>query len=832
MLLALVAAAALSCDLENVVDVKPYANRVYGIRQVERKDAATLWVTLGATASVFRNTAEAWRIVSDDDPAYAYEKFVRPVGAKEVESKVEFPYPAGRKVHAKGSLPLERSVVELKLPTPMKPKCRYAVVAHGAGQNECVTAALTGSYVGEGEGDRWAARIVGLRQVESVGGGVIRCEFGAGYSPQGGDVASNWQVTVGGKPVQVRVLGRRAKIDFYKTAGWPYGAVLVNDVFLDLGAALKDGDGVAVAVTESVTCGERTAKLAFDSAKSHSSAIQANQVGYLPEGAKEAYLSRWFGSCGSLRLASEPGFEVVDERTGRAADGGVAKFIHAENDPEGRNKSNANVWRVDFTPLTKPGRYFIRIAGVGRSIAFDIAKDVYARPFKVQAQGIYCQRCGTEIDPKLSGGWTRISCHDKGVVATTQPYRAAGEHGGLAENQLKGTDGKPVVLKAKGGHHDAGDYNPRSHLDVAQALLDLYELKSASFTDAQLNVPERGNGIPDLVDEALWEIRLWMGLQDEDGGVCAGTESAGDPGFFQTVELDDKGDYAWAKDVPASYGCAAVFAQASRILKGCGKAKAAADLLRRAERSYAWAEGHAKGDVSASKACAAASLYNTTGDAKWHEAFKALVPWTKDPRAEISVWGKYNMAMAARQYLLLPKERRDAALWDTVLDRMKFEMQGFISGCEKSPYRFLRNPWAPITWGTGAYENFAISAAFVYAITGDATSRDWLIRTCDNTLGANPLGMCWITGLGARTIRCPLHNCRYRPNGLPVDGLQEQGPMQGGHGYSFKETVFPAFNENVANMHCWIDSHFAIAMDEPTVSNMANTLLVFGVLMK
>ena len=33
-------------------------------------------------------------------------------------------------------------------------------------------------------------------------------------------------------------------------------------------------------------------------------------------------------------------------------------------------------------------------------------------------------------------------------------------------------------------------------------------------------------------------------------------------------------------------------------------------------------------------------------------------------------------------------------------------------------------------------------------------------------------------------------------------------------------------------LHAFIDSHWAIAMDEPTVNNMANTILVFGVLSK
>ena len=46
------------------------------------------------------------------------------------------------------------------------------------------------------------------------------------------------------------------------------------------------------------------------------------------------------------------------------------------------------------------------------------------------------------------------------------------------------------------------------------------------------------------------------------------------------------------------------------------------------------------------------------------------------------------------------------------------------------------------------------------------------IRTCDGMLGANPLGLSWIVGLGERTIRAPLHNSRYRPESFVVVGTQ------------------------------------------------------------
>ncbi|MBR1920602.1 MAG: glycoside hydrolase family 9 protein, partial [Kiritimatiellae bacterium] len=492
----------------------------------------------------------------------------------------------------------------------------------------------------------------------------------------------------------------------------------------------------------------------------------------------------------------------------------------------------------DFTGLCAPGRYFLRVPGVGRSIGFRVDDKVYADALKAQMRGIYSQRCGCRIDPKIAGGWERIACHAAGVRATTCERVRNPEFAPFDKNLVTGADGQPLVLAAQGGHHDAGDYNPRSHLDVAQALMNCYELKPAAFRDGQFAVPERGNGVPDIVDEALWQLRLWKGLQDDDGGIRAGTESLRDPGFWQTVELDDTGDYAWAKDAKASFLCAGAFAQAARILKSCGKAAEAKDYLARAERAYAWARKNPTPGLKDareheynidSRAYADASLYHTTRKAAYHDDFASIVPWTTKPKAALSEWGKYDMTAAAYQYMLLG-EVGDKALHVAVREAALAEFRMFKGGSAKGGYKFLRNPWAPINWGTGAYENYAVTAAHLYALSGKKEYRDWLIRTCDNTLGANPLGLSWITGLGERAVRCPLHNSRYRAAGVPVQGLQVQGPMQRGHGYSFKETVYPAWKDGEAVLHAFADVHWAIAMDEPTVNNMANTALVFGIL--
>lgn len=1111
--------AAFARDFTDVPDIKRDVMRVYGVRSARALDEKTVRIVIGSSVTHVRSQPKSYRIIGDGDNNYAYRKFVTPTKVLLAKpSKNEFDIPGG--VRTKGAATsLTRSEVTLELPYPLKKGVRYHVIAQGEGGTMVTAGLCAASFVygekpdADDDGDRIAARMTGLRRISSVGDGKVLCEFGHGYSPDGGLRLSNWKVLVNGEERKILALGRRTRLECYQPTGWPFKGYLEHSIFLDLGGELKKGDNVVVEVSPGVCAGVRSASMRFDPAKSLSQSIKVNQVGYLPDALKVAYVGRWLGSMPdsgvvsseakgddatnfskeayyaeagkgtqeerenariaaekaaeaekekiatasaptsrkndydslapyALRLRGDRTFSLLEAASGRKVFEGALKLVHNGLDMDGKaNHSAENVYEADFTEFKKPGVYVLSVDGVGRSLQFEISADVYKKAFLSQARGIYLQRCGCEIDPKLSGGWERTACHNKGIITTTVQRHSAGEWGDFTDNmemdpnpdyplvklrrekvendpsRLKpefklvgktkrvsdaafkevfacgddqthnGVETSPIAfdpdkgltfsfmvrrddslagnnwggrlfgigegrnlfaiwvnwgvvkfhpkfslrindkkwhrvvvrispadagkkhpvdvfydgqrwggmtasvdltkpqkiefakasgaaeglytadpmlfnraldmselkdlassvpekiphrLHVRGGHHDAGDYNPRSHIDVAQALLNAYELAPENFTDSQLSVPERGNGIPDIVDEAIWAVRLWEGLQDSDGGVRNGTESQGDPNFIQTVELDDKGDYAWAKDVKGSYLASGVFAQLSRILEKCGKKKRSNELLLRSRRAYEWAEKNpVKGMKSLSdwgeyhlalRAYAAAQLYHTTWEKRYHDDFIASTPWREKPETELMSHGYFNLQLAAYAYVMIPREKADGAVWDAVLGSIRKEGEMYVRGSGQMAYKFLRHPYAPITWGTGAYENYAVPAAYLWKLTGENRWRDWLVRTCDNTLGANPMGLSWITGLGSRTVRCPLHNSRYRPEGLPADGIQEQGPNKNFAGYSYRDTAYPRCAERFALLYQHSDVHFAIAMDEPTVNNMANTMFIFGLL--
>ena len=400
----------------------------------------------------------------------------------------------------------------------------------------------------------------------------------------------------------------------------------------------------------------------------------------------------------------------------------------------------------------------------------------------------------------------------------------------------------PKLIQASGGHHDAGDYNPRSHIDVAQVLMDAYEVAPKKFYDGQLNIPEKGNGIPDILDEALWALKLWIGLQDEDGGVYNGTESDGDPNFFQSVELDPKGDFVFAKDSRGSFLFAGAMAHASRLLKSVGKTEMAADYLVRARRAYDWgiANKPQTNEVqtfghyyTVPLAYAAAQLFHTTGEEAYHQAFLDNTPWQKKQKAKM-IDDSYDLSLAAFAYAAIPTSKCDAAVHSDVIRSICEEADLYVNTSNKAPYKFVRHPYAPINWGTGSYEHYLSVVWHAWAFTDNKLRvkayREAMIRTADNTLGCNPLNISWIVETGSNSIHAPLHNSRFNPTGFAVRGMQVQGPDNKGREYNYADTLFPK-RDKTPPLYCFVDCIFAIGMDEGTVIHQAETMAAFGLLL-
>jgi hypothetical protein len=277
-------------------------------------------------------------------------------------------------------------------------------------------------------------------------------------------------------------------------------------------------------------------------------------------------------------------------------------------------------WWFDFSSVTAPGSYYVFDVGnaVG-SYRFDIAENVYDEVLKLAVRTFYYQRVGfAKTAPYAGANWTDAASH-------TQDSRAT---------DLSGNNPKDL----SGGWYDAGDYNKYTTFtaDAVPVLLEAYRANPAAFRD-NTNIPESGNGVPDLLDEVKWELDWLKRMQD----------ATGNGGFFLKVGAIDNNEatppstdarprYYYGECTSATITGALDFAVAALVYKGVAAyAQYGNDLQARALQ--AWAR--------ANTATAGFTSFQTNCDNGAIKAGDADIPQTSDQPLQL------QRAVAAAVYL-------------------------------------------------------------------------------------------------------------------------------------------------------------------------------------
>ena len=177
------------------------------------------------------------------------------------------------------------------------------------------------------------------------------------------------------------------------------------------------------------------------------------------------------------------------------------------------------------------------------------------------------------------------------------------------------------------------------HTVVPQLLMRAYEINPDLYTDGQLNIPESGNDIPDLLDEALWGVAAWEALQDDDGGVRMGVESYRHP-LYSHANYDEDPYWTYTKDANTSARAAGIFAQAARLVEEYDQT--ASDRLKKeAIDAYNYAVANDASDYF--MFYASGELYRLTKRAVYKNYFEAAwergasLPWDFPNLAEFQL---------------------------------------------------------------------------------------------------------------------------------------------------------------------------------------------------
>ena len=439
-------------------------------------------------------------------------------------------------------------------------------------------------------------------------------------------------------------------------------------------------------IAPAVNADATTKPFTFDIYASRSEAVHVNLVGYAPDAPhKAADLYAWMGDGGARDYSAFVNNKVYvyDVASQQATEvGKVALWKASGQDVGYYNLTRSTVWNVDFPSLTTPGTYRLVVDGVGCSQDFQVGPGIYGDPFKITIRGFFYMRLGQDNAAKLTPP-PRTPLYLPGKdPAATKVYLTTMQHFDAGWTTFSsGGDpwdrpddwakyrktGNPTNDNAYGGHADAADRDRHlGHIPIIYDMLLPYILTKGAISDDNAGIAESGNGIPDLLDEARYEVDFWLRLRDGKEYGHGLTNPNSKTEFFQAGPSPFA---AWANAANA-----AMLADAFRIagnqtladqytaaaIEAYGVASAAADPLldKTLDTSGAVFRGR---DL---KMTAAAYLYNVTGDPAYEDAVKAESVCTS-ATAEIFN-SKRNQLWATAGYLMTPQPVHQQALWDTM----------------------------------------------------------------------------------------------------------------------------------------------------------------------
>ncbi len=234
--------------------------------------------------------------------------------------------------------------------------------------------------------------------------------------------------------------------------------------------------------------------------------VRVDQFGYLPLGRKVAVLREpVIGYDAPAPYTPGASIEVR-----RGADHGVAFSASASawKGGEVHSPSGDRAWWLDFSSLQEEGDFYLHDPATGvSSESFAIAPDVFTETLSHALRFHYYQRCGTPKElPYADSSWVDAPCHLGAEQDLDCRYVL---------------DPSPASARdLAGGWHDAGDYHKYvNYADGAlHDLLGAYEAHPEGWRDDH-DLPESGNGIPDLLDEIKWELDWLLKMQLADGSV-------------------------------------------------------------------------------------------------------------------------------------------------------------------------------------------------------------------------------------------------------------------------------------------------------------------------
>ncbi len=506
-----------------------------------------------------------------------------------------------------------------------------------------------------------------------------------------------------------------------------------------------------------------------------SDSIVLNQVGYYPHAPKIAVVKG--------NTAADMFYIINNVKNDTAYKDTLSPLMHSSN--------SSTITRIaDFSEFTKPGNYYIYIPDVGSSYTFSISKNANQSAAKAALKGFYYIRSNMPLEEQYAGKWARPAGHpDTAVLVHSSAVSAARPEG--------------TVISTPGGWYDAGDYNKyivNSGITMG-TLFSAYEDFSSYFDTLNTNIPESKDKVPDVLNEAIYNLRWMLTMQDpNDGGVYHKCTNAAFDGMVMPG-VTKLPRYVVQKGTAATLDFAAVTAQAGRILqKYRQQLPGLADSCSRAsQKAWQWALKHpdAVYNQSANNKLykpaittgdygdnnfkdewfwAACELYATTNN----EQYWQTIVNTNQNKVTLPSWG--NVYTLGVYTLIRTKPARHQKEVEDMSKQVVALAKELLQKKDSNAFKtVIGGSVKDFNWGSNSNAaNQGIVLINAYVITKDKKYTDGALSNLDYILGRNATGYSFLTGIGSHSTMHPHHRPSVADNIVePVPGLLAGGPNPG-----------------------------------------------------
>ncbi|HMQ50303.1 MAG TPA: glycoside hydrolase family 9 protein [Saprospiraceae bacterium] len=528
--------------------------------------------------------------------------------------------------------------------------------------------------------------------------------------------------------------------------------------------------------------------------------IHVDQFGYYADAVKVAVLSDPVsGFNASESYAAPATLEVIDSYSGQAVfsaspqlwnGGGVDTY------------SGDRGWQFDFSNLTTPGEYYLNdpVNNI-QSHKFTINANPYLEVLKVAAKMFYYNRCNMEkVAPFAHPNWTDGTNFDHPLQDYNCRYIFSPNNAALEKD-------------LSGGWFDAGDYNKYVTFtySVIHDMLFTYQENPALFAD-NWNIPESGNGLPDLLDELKWELDWLKKMCNPDGSVHLkmGSQNYSENTSSPPSANTDQRFYG-PTCTSASAAIASVFSQAAFVFGNIpGQESYAAELEAIAMEAYEYVLLYFNSN-SLETECDNGSI--VAGDADWsvetqtrallsasvylfaltdnpvYQQFLLNHAFSQEPLST-QFWGPYTLALedALLFYAYLPNANNGLAnsIIQSFTTAVNNNYNNFFGLNNLTLYRDFIPEWS-YHWGSNnpkaQYGNLNYLAA-KYNIADDSLNQRLKAEALLHAFhGVNPLGLVYLSnmyGYGAEKSINEIYHTWFN-NGTVYDHAlnSQHGPAPG-----------------------------------------------------